>query len=160
MRLIHGRAQAYTASADMVFTHPYGPLPSMLRSVPAIINLHTSGHDRKRSRAETWVHGVLSEIGRYAGNRVYVTRLPVRAVTLDDLAPVSFYAGGGCFPDELVRRLLLLYVDCLPSNGLIWDGFMGRGTVGKVARELGYRFVGIDARADRYRLACAYLGVT
>jgi len=44
-------------------------------------------------------------------------------------------------------------------NDLIVDPFMGGGTTGKVALELGRRFVGIDVSEDVVRLARARLGV-
>lgn len=40
----------------------------------------------------------------------------------------------------------------------VFDGFMGRGTVGKVARELKLNFVGIDRDHGRIAIAREYLG--
>lgn len=159
MTLTHGRAQDYTGTADLVFTHPYGPLPPQLRTVPAVINLHIPrGQERtRRAAAERWVGGRLDPIGRWAANVLFVARLPGGVLDLSDLEPARHYPGGGCFPEEMVARVLMFYGDLIPDGGLIWDGFMGRGTVGRVARRMGYSFVGIDYRRDRYEFATEYL---
>lgn len=162
IELIHGHASAWEGAADLVLTHPYARLPKQLVGVPAIINLFLPpGMERSRRRqGEAYVGAALDEIGRWANgsNAVYVANLPPRAIDLSDLVTEQVYPGGGCFPEALPRRLLELYQDRIPEGGTVWDGFMGRGTVGKVAREVGYRYVGIDRDPERVRIAREYLG--
>lgn len=45
------------------------------------------------------------------------------------------------FPEELARRLILAFSD---EGDTVMDPFMGSGTVGAVAKELGRNFVGIE----------------
>lgn len=156
-----GLAQNYGGGADLVFTHPYGPFPRQLWRVPAIINLALPpGRERQRQQqAEAWMHAPLHHIARWAErgwNAIFVAHLPVRAVELGDLTA----APGGWFPEELCRRLFTIYQDCIPAGGLVWDGFMGRGTVGKIALERGYHFFGMDQALTRVQLARTYLGVS
>jgi len=156
--LICGDASGYQGPADFVFTHPYAPLPKQLRGLPMLINLALpKGQELTRiADAGRWTGAHLTPLSDWAKdgwNTIFVGNMPPREVDLTDLMAVE----PGWFPEELPRRLLTLYADMIPSGGIIWDGFMGRGTVGKVAVEMGYSFVGMDNRADRVALAREYL---
>lgn len=76
--------------------------------------------------------------------------MPDTHIHLSDLSPDP----PGWFPDELVSRLLHVY----GRPGLVvWDGFMGRGTVGKIALRMGMRFIGIDKSLERVEMAAKYV---
>lgn len=154
LRLGLGDSVNYTGQADLVFTHPYGPLPPQLVGRPMIINLYGD----KRAAAERWCGAQLHEIskwGRGLTNTVYSANgvMHVARRDLTDLVEDDI----GWFPEELVRRLLTRNV--AGSSRTVFDGFMGRGTVGKIAREYGWDFVGIDKSAERVALTREYLNV-
>lgn len=54
------------------------------------------------------------------------------------------------FPQELVRRLLLLFSFC---EDVVYDPFMGSGTTNLVANRLGRRSIGVDRNPDYVALA-------
>ena len=164
--LYHGDSSDWASDThvDMVFTHPYAPLPRALHRVPTVINLALpmSERDWRLHCARKWLGltstDVLFPVGSWARdgwNMVFSVHLPPRPVVLHDLGPADI----GWFPVELVRRVLLSVRDVVPPNAVIWDGFMGRGTVGLVARELGYDYIGIDKNRERVNIAADYLGV-
>lgn len=145
MRLICGDSSKWVGDADLVFTNPYGPLPKCLHGKPAIIVIKDrAGH---RMRAEKWIGARLSLIGNYNDVGVFVSNLPSFNGKLDDLEDGEF------FPLELPLRLLRHY-----GYRIVWDGFMGRGTVGMACRMLGLDFIGIDIDPARVELARQYLG--
>lgn len=134
LKLVHGDASAYAGPADFVFTHPYAPIPKQLHGLPMLINLALpQGQKAKRiADAERWTGSWLVPLSKWARggwNTVFCANLPPRAVDLTDLEAVE----PGWFPEELPRRLFALYADLIPPGAVVWDGFMGRGTVGKVA---------------------------
>jgi len=51
--------------------------------------------------------------------------------------------------------LLMKYLICLvtPKNGLVLDPFLGSGSTGIAAKELGYRFVGIEQNKEYFEIA-------
>lgn len=49
------------------------------------------------------------------------------------------------FPEELVKIPILA---CCPPDGVVLDCFFGRGTTGRVARELGRNYIGIDLNEE------------
>ena len=53
------------------------------------------------------------------------------------------------FPDELARRMVLLW-----GFGVVCDPFLGSGTTGAVCAELGLPFVGIERDRRLFDLAC------
>lgn len=145
----------YGGDADLVFSHLYGPIPPQLIGKPAIVNLFGN----KKERAEQWVDAELHEVSKWASgltNTIYVANIVRPSLDLTDLIEDKFEPGRGWFPEELVNRLLLNI--SLPDNVTVFDGFMGRGTVGKVALERGMKFVGIDRDPKRVALAMEYLG--
>lgn len=154
-----GNASDYEGDADLVFTHPYAPLPQQLLDKPAIINLYLPpGREAKRiADAEGWVGGPLKQIGGWGKglrNAVYVTRLRAVPLNLTDLVEDPFEPGKGWFPLELPMRVLSEYG--VPGI-TVWDGFCGRGTVGKACRQLGMHYVGMDHDPARIALAYEYL---
>ncbi len=42
----------------------------------------------------------------------------------------------------------------------VWDGFMGRGTIAKICRERGIKYVGIEQLPKHIEIAKHYLGLT
>jgi len=159
--LLHGDCRNWTGPPpDLVFTHPYARLPDAVMRSPALINLALPRKVKQQRIlvAEYWCGGALLPLASWAldgWNTVFVCRLPQRPVVLSDLMADA----GGWFPITLVQRLLQRYRDLLPARAVVWDGFMGRGTVGKVAQAFGYDFIGIEQQAERVRMAEAYLGV-
>lgn len=146
-----GNATDCEEGADLVFTHPYAPLPSHLLGKPAIIN--TYGF--KNPQVSKWVGAHIMKVSKWSTNNmncIYVANHePVPSINLTGIIEVP----PGWFPEELVSRML----DFFPNATSVWDGFMGRGTVGKVALARGMSFVGVDKNPDRVKLAREYLGV-
>lgn len=150
-----GDGSKSTATADLVFTDLYGPLPAQLIGRPAIINMFGN----RKIRAEGWIDASLHEIsrwGRALRNTVYVANLDPARIDLTDLIEDEETPNNGFMPIELPLRLLSHYA--LPSI-TVWDGFMGRGTIGKACVELGMNYIGIDNDPKRVATARAYLGV-
>lgn len=150
------------AGVDLIFTHPYGPLPRQLRGLPAIVNLYHNPKVRRSVLIEIasgWLGSAITPLGHWGRghrNTVYVANLPVVEVGIGDLVEDEFEPGRGWFPLELPLRLLGVY----GRPGMtVWDGFMGRGTVGKACQELGLGYVGLDIRPERVALARDYLGL-
>jgi len=157
LRLGLGDSVNYTGDADLVFSHLYGPLPKQLIGKPAIINLFGN----KREAAERWCGAELHEVSKWATgltNTIYVANMPfVPTWDLRDVVEDEFAPGRGWFPEELCEAVLTGQ-PALRAGGVVWDGFMGRGTVGRVAQRLGNGFVGIDRDPDRLTIAREYLG--
>lgn len=149
------------AAVDLVFTHPYSPVPKSLHGKPAIINLyHPPGRIGRQKQAEGWIGAALEPVsywGRGHRNITYVANLPFHAVDLSDLVEDEFEPGIGWFPLELPVRMLRAYRDQLKPRATVWDGFCGRGTVGKACQLLGFNYLGLDIDGARVRLARNYL---
>jgi hypothetical protein len=163
IRLGLGDSVEYDGDADLVFSHLYGPLPPQLVGKPAIINVYGN----KREAAERWCGASLHEMGKWGRgltNTIYSANLPERATPIWELVEEEFAPGRGWFPLALpmtVFETLRLYThDVLRPGITVFDGFMGRGTVGKACQELGFGFVGIDRDPDRVALAAEYLGIS
>jgi hypothetical protein len=157
LRLGLGDSVNYTGDADLVFTHIYGPLPKQLIGKPAIINVYGN----KKAKAEEWCGAELHEVSKWARgltNTVYVANTALDGpVTLTDLEEDEFAPGRGWFPQALVQRLLAYHP--FPKGPItVFDGFMGRGTVGRGARAKVMSFVGIDRDPARVAIAREYLG--
>lgn len=149
-----GDASDWNGSADLVFTHPYGPLPACLRGVPAIVNVFNG----RKDKAEKFVGAELSWVSNWSRgekNAIYVSGLPLVAMDLRDLVEDEYEPGRGWFPLDLPMRLLKFYA---PPTITVWDGFCGRGTVGRACQQLGLNFIGIDKNPDRVAMAKEYLG--
>jgi len=151
-----GDAAAWTGHADLVLTNPYGPLPACLHAVPAIV----SNFAERKARCEAWIGGrpllEVSAWGEGMRNRVWVAGLAVLDLDLTDLTEDhdGLDAAHGWFPLALPMRLLAAYGQ---PGWTVWDGFMGRGTTGRAALELGMTFVGIDRDPARVALATGYV---
>lgn len=153
LRLGLGDSVEYDCDADLVFTHVYGPLPPQLIGKPAIINVYGN----KKARAEEWCGAELHEVSKWAKgltNTIYSANLSFAPCDLTDLIEDEFAPRRGWFPPELVLRL---FANAGMDGSTVFDGFMGRGTVGKVALELGMKFVGIDRAPCRVALAKEYI---
>lgn len=150
----------YEGDADLVFSHLYGPLPKQLIGKPAIVNVYGN----KKAKAEEWCGAPLTEVSKWATgltNTIYIANLPdgasfdVSGMTEEEFAPRR-----GWFPLELPRFIfeMMFNVRLLQPGMTVFDGFMGRGTVGKAAEQFGLVFVGIDRDPDRVAIAREYLG--
>lgn len=148
MEIICGDSSQWIGRADLIITNPYAPLPECLHGVPAVIVL--SNRKGRKEKAEDWVSANLIEIGQYASGEVavYIANLTPHKIEMDDLETSEF------FPLQLPLRILKTYARL---GYTIWDGFMGRGTVGKACQILGYDFIGIDIDPNRVRLAEEFL---
>jgi hypothetical protein len=160
LRLGLGDSVDYRGDADLVFSDLYGPLPTQLIGKPAIINVFGN----KKARAEEWCGTSLTEVskwGRGLTNTVY-SNVHCWSVDLSDLEEDEPSPGHGWFPEDLVRRMLVSSAfNALPRGSdpvVVFDGFMGRGTVGKVCANVGLQFVGIDRDPERVAFAREYLG--
>lgn len=156
LRLGLGDSVEYEGDADLVFSHLYGPLPPQLVGKPAIVNVCGD----RRAAAEGWCGAELAEVGKWGKgltNTVYVANLAPQRVVLEDLVADEFAPGRGWFPEELVRRLMQEGF-CRGHHRTVFDGFMGRGTVGRWCLTWGKTFVGIDRNPDRVAIAREYLG--
>lgn len=141
---------------DLVFTHPYGLLPACVLRKPSIINLYGN----KKMSGEIFVAAPLTEIGRWGAglrNTLYVANMPVPVppVDISDLMEDEFEPGRGWMPLELPLRIL----KAIGQEGMtVWDGFCGRGTIGKACSMLGMNYIGLDIDPARVALAKDYLG--
>lgn len=140
------------ADVDLVLTNPYGPMPAELFGKPMLI--HQWRH--RQAEAEAWCGNALTEISGWNDNREVFWCANLGAiipVDLSDLRPEP----GGWYPLELPLRLLRAY----GSAGItVWDGFMGRGTVARAARQLGMKYVGVEQLPEHVAIALDYLGVS
>lgn len=154
IRAYEGNAEdwAGTEHIDLVFTNPYGYLPKSLWKHPMIIHqwLH------RRFEAEEWCGNILRhEVSRWNKDReVFWT------VHIPDWTPIDLRAfrpePGGWYPEDLVRRIFDQYI---PDGSTVWDGFMGRGTIAKIAREHGCQYVGVEQLPAHIALAKKYLEI-
>lgn len=138
---------------DFVFTNPYGEMPICLAKTPGII--HQWEH--RRTEAERWSHMKLSRVvskwnrGReiFWANSHVVEFKPLDLVAYNPESP-------GWYPEELVEDILSAYVR---PGQTVWDGFMGRGTIGKICRNMGIHYIGVEQLERHMDLAKAYLEV-
>lgn len=146
-----------------MFSHLYGPLPKQLVGKPAIVNVYGN----KRDAAERWCGAQLRELSKWGKgltNTIYLAgpgsvcmshAANDMRLDLTDLVEDEFEPGRGWFPEELCWRLMQNPRGLI--DRVVFDGFMGRGTVGKVAREFGMHFVGIDRDPARVDIARQYI---
>jgi len=139
---------------DFVLTNPYGPMPIGLAKTPAII--HQWRH--RKAQAEQWSHMQLTrEVSAWSKDRevfwanTYVTDFVPLNLTNYNPEPSGWY------PEELVVRLLSQYVR---PGQVVWDGFMGRSTVGKVCRAMGIKYIGVEQLERHMVLAMSYLDLS
>lgn len=144
---------------DLVFTNPYAPLPKALHGLPSIISLF-EGRDNRRGLGESWTGTRLTAVARWGkggSNTIYVGNLPPRQIVCDDLIEDSFGPGKGWMPLALPLRLLDLWSDLIKPSAVVWDGFCGRGTIGRAALMHGYSYIGVDIDQQRVAMAKDYL---
>jgi len=67
------------------------------------------------------------------------------------------YEHSAIFPDELARRHILSWSN---EGDTVLDPFMGSGTTGKMAKQLGRNFIGIEIDKDYYEIAKKRVEVT
>lgn len=157
-------ATKWAGIADVVYTHPYAPLPRQLNGLPSVVNLfHPAGRDpRERIKiTEGWLGATLTAIGVWGKghrNTHYVANMPARAVVIGDLIEDPYTFGVGWFPLELPRRIMTAYPDVFRHGLTVADPFCGRGTVGMAALLHGLNYAGADIDPERVALARAYLG--
>jgi hypothetical protein len=152
-----GDSVEYTGDADLVFTHIYGPLPKQLIGKPAIINVYGN----RKAKAEQWCGAELHEVSKWARgltNTIYVANIPRPEIDLTALVEDELRPGRGWFPEILAAWMIYLCRDAVPMNGIVFDGFMGRGTVARGVT-YGQTFVGIDRDPERIAIAREYLNV-
>lgn len=159
LRIGLGDSVDYRGDADLVFSHLYGPLPPQLVGKPAIVNVFGNKH----AKAEQWCGAVLHQVSKWGSglsNTIYVANVgDVPRVDLTDLVEDEFAPRRGWFPLELCERMFDAVSRGTASVGdRVFDGFMGRGTVGKMCQRVGVGFVGIDRDPDRIAIAREYLG--
>lgn len=145
--LMHGDSTTYTGDADFVFTNPYDYLPKQLRKKPMLICDFADRHAVAEERCGTKLRPISSWYG--GQNMIWAGNTNNVPVDLTDLNPED-----GFFPIELVKRLLDVYVI---NHETVWDGFMGRGTVGRVCRDAHMNFIGIDRDIKRVEMAVKYV---
>ena len=161
-------ASDWEGEADLVFTHPYAPLPECLWGRPAVYNLFGATREQAAQRLRKlieWTGGdsftYVGSWGRGRHNHLYTNR-PLDPVKLDDLVEDEFEPGKGWMPLDLPRRVLWAMIrhrTYKPERYTVWDGFCGRGTIGRACAELGLNYIGLDIDPERIEIAKEYLGV-
>ena len=155
IRIYHGLAEDWRGpeQIDFVFTNPYGPLPVSLFRKPMII--HQWVH--RKNEAEHWCGNRLDTlIGLWNDGReaFWAANLPdAHPLALAKFKPEP----GGWYPEELVWRIFDAHIE---RGQTVWDGFMGRGTIAKIARYLKSPYVGVEQLAKHIDIAKDYLGLT
>jgi hypothetical protein len=154
LRIYEGTAEDWNGDEqiDFVFTNPYGYLPKSLWKHPMII--HQWVH--RQAEAECWC-------GNRLENLVSLWNRDQEAfwcANIDDVFPLNLreYApvSPGWYPEPLVRQVFDAY---LHPGMTVWDGFMGRGTIAKIAREYGVSYVGVEMLPQHIAIASAYLNL-
>lgn len=135
---------------DLVFTNPYSHLPPLVHAKPMLIHQWT----HRQAEAELWCGQKLELVSLWNEGREAVWAANMKAIPVDlsDLVPEP----GGWYPPALPERLLGVYAR---KGDTIWDGFMGRGTTAKVARDLGMKFIGVEILPEHMAIARQYLGI-
>jgi hypothetical protein len=152
--IYQGDAQDWDAREhiDIVITNPYGPLPLSLRHHPMVI--HQWIH-RKRE-AEQWCRNPLRHLiskWNHEKEAFWSANMEQKILMhLDDYVPEQ----QGWYP--LAMALQIVKVFGRPGM-TIWDGFMGRGTIGRAAVSLGMKYVGVEQLPHHITLAREYLDV-
>lgn len=155
VRIYEGKAEDWRGDEpiDLVFTNPYGPLPWSLVTVPVIVHQWRHRFDE----LVAWTRRPdLECFATWNDDReaFYASGLRMPLLDLSTYRPEP----GGWYPLDMAHRILAsVPVSRWPMT--VWDGFMGRGTVGKVARALGMRYIGVEELPGHIDLACEYLGV-
>lgn len=136
-------------------------MPKQFIGKPAIINVFGN----KREAAQRWCGAQLHEVSKWAKgltNTIYTANFVFEddlRVVIERLVEDEFAPGRGWFPAELPDTLLIEFLRQREVASItVFDGFMGRGTVGKSCLDLNCDFVGIDRDPERVAIAREYLG--
>jgi hypothetical protein len=153
LELWHGHAADYEGRRpDLIFTNPQAWLPKTFSGVPMLLHQRLC---RKRALAR-WAHvheRDLHLISLWNNGREAFWTVNIEVpcwVELGRYVPDP----PGRWPLGLADSLLEVYGTV---GGLLWDGFMGRGTGAKAALGAGMYYVGIECRSEAIELARAYL---
>ncbi len=138
---------------DVVVTNPYGYLPVSLERMPMLI--HQWIH--RKAQAELWARTPLPHLVSLwnRGREAFWTNTLWPGSPVVDLS-IYVPEPEGWYPEDLVRALLGAFVQ---PGQTVFDGFMGRGTVAKIAREMGVNYIGVEQLPRHVALAREYLGV-
>lgn len=134
---------------DLILTNVYGPIPEAYHKKPMLVSQFTSRKDKVRE----WVGAELFDVSETNGGleMVWGANIDPVDVNLTDLKP-----DGNYYDLQLPMRLLTAY----GWRGMkVWDGFMGRGTVGRACQMLGMKYIGIDIDPRAVDRAAHYLGM-
>ncbi len=152
LRIYHGKAEEWAGQEpiDFVFTNPYGPMPRCLRRTPMIIHQWV----KNKVAAETWCGNELPflvSLWNKDQEAFWGANLPFRyPLDLRTYTPVS----PGWYPEGLVQDIFEAY---LRPGMTVWDGFMGRGTIAKIAQEQSVNYVGVEELSKHIAIAARYL---
>lgn len=151
--IYHGKAEQWQGKEkiDLVLTNPYGPMPPNLIDHPMVI--HQWVH--RKAEAMRWSLNTLRHcVGTWNGGReaFWSGNMPEQVVDISEFVPEP----GGWYPEAMVRRLLTAFA---VEGQTVWDGFMGRGTVAKICREMGLKYVGVEELSAHVALALDYLEI-
>jgi len=132
-----GDSTKYTnIGANFVLTNPYAVIPHHLRSCPMLVCDFVEREALAEQRCGSKLELVSKwHLGKAA---IWVGNAPNMKVDLSDLVSEGIF-----FPEALPARLLAAYIKIFPKM-VVWDGFMGRGTVGRVCRRRNIPFIGIE----------------
>jgi len=151
-QLFHGDSSQFVGECDVVLTNPYAPLPKFLQEKPMFIIDFNFRHSKAEERCGTKLFHLSSWFeGKnviWYGNIDDVGQL--HDVDFSHMMPEP----EGWFPYELPKTILQNF--CQPGM-TVWDGFMGRGTVGRACKDLGLNFIGVDKQMDRVEKAYDYI---
>jgi hypothetical protein len=144
-----GRAEDFEGDADLILSNIYGPLPSHLRNKPMLI----ANFVKRHALCEEWCGVKLNLVSLWEDGRcaVWAGNTKVKSVDLTSCRSEDIY-----FPLSLPLALLRKY----GKKGMtVWDGFCGRGTVGKACQELGINFIGGDIDEQQIEISKKYLSL-
>lgn len=155
--IYHGEAVDWPGAEpiDLVLTNPYGPLPRSLEGKPML--LHQWAH--RRSELASWAcvpESALQLVGSWNDDRECFWALNMPPLGGKTLGAMRGFRPepGGWYPLELPVLLLEMFGR---AGDVVWDGFMGRGTVGLAAYLRGMRYVGVEQLESHITLARDYL---
>lgn len=161
LQILEGLAeQSPDFDVDLVLTNPYGRLPAWARTKPMLV--HQWRHRKAELARWCGLHpDQLAEVSGWNDDRevFWCVNMPVPKVNLHHLRPED----DGWYPLELPLRLLNRFgAHWLASRTterpmVVWDGFMGRGTVAQACRILGHRYIGVERLPEHIAIARTYL---
>jgi hypothetical protein len=146
--LCQGSAQEHVFNkVDMILTNPYGPIPASYAGKPMLI----LNFKNRKEQSEAWVGAKLElvSLSNHGKEAIWCANTTLKPVDLTDLVPDGDY-----MDIEMPLRLLAAY----GWQGMrVWDGFMGRGTIGRACRVLQMKYIGVDRNPAQVEMAMNYL---